>query len=233
LKYLDELSTKQIYTTELIEGIPVDQCETLDQPMRDRISFLMLDLFFRELFEFQFMQTDPNWANFLYNKETKQVGLLDFGSSREYKNSFVDCYMRILHCAATEDRVGVIEHSKEIGFLSGYESKAMEKAHTDTVMLLGEALRIGKDETYDFGSQDLTRRIQQLVPVMVKERLVPPPEEIYSLHRKLSGIFLLCSKLKGRVKTRRIFDRVYSQYQFNRPDTLSRINATEYIRIDQ
>ena len=71
--YIDELTTKQIYTTELIEGIPVDKCETLDQETRDRISFLLLDLFFRELFEFRFMQTDPNWSNFLYNVETKQV----------------------------------------------------------------------------------------------------------------------------------------------------------------
>lgn len=70
---LDELSTKQIYTTELIEGLAVDKCETLDQETRDRISYLMLDLFFRELFEFQFMQTDPNWSNFLYNTETRQV----------------------------------------------------------------------------------------------------------------------------------------------------------------
>jgi hypothetical protein len=27
----------------------------------------------RELFIFRYMQTDPNWANFLYNPETKQV----------------------------------------------------------------------------------------------------------------------------------------------------------------
>lgn len=73
LKIIDELSTRQVYTTELIEGVPVDKCENLDQDTRDRICFLMLDLFFRELFEFQFMQTDPNWSNFLYNKETKQV----------------------------------------------------------------------------------------------------------------------------------------------------------------
>ena len=71
--FADALTTKLVYTTELIEGIPVDKCETMDQTTRDRISFLMLDLFFRELFEFRFMQTDPNWSNFLYNAETKQV----------------------------------------------------------------------------------------------------------------------------------------------------------------
>lgn len=93
----------------------------------------------------------------------------------------------------------------------------MENAHIETTLILGEALRIG-DEKYDFGSHDLTRKIQGLVPVMVKERLCPPPEEIYSLHRKLSGVFLLCSRLKGKVQCKPIFDRVRSKYVFGRPD---------------
>ena len=32
-----------------------------------------MKLVLRELFEFQFMQTDPNWSNFFYNEETDQV----------------------------------------------------------------------------------------------------------------------------------------------------------------
>lgn len=95
----------------------------------------------------------------------------------------------------------------------------MEKSHVDTVMILGEAFRMG-DTPYDFGNQKITQRIQELVPVMVKERLCPPPEEIYSLHRKLSGIFLLCAKLQGRVKCRPIFDRIWSEYKFGPDDSI-------------
>jgi len=99
------------------------------------------------------------------------------------------------------------------------DNKLMENAHIDTVMLLGEAFRIG-DEAYDFGSQDLTQRIQRLVPVMVQERLCPPPEEVYSLHRKLSGMFLLCSRLKGRVKCKPIFDRVWEDFERKQKEKL-------------
>lgn len=41
-----------------------------------QICFQLLRLCLRELFEFRFMQTDPNWANFLYDASSHQVGFL-------------------------------------------------------------------------------------------------------------------------------------------------------------
>lgn len=38
-----------------------------------QICFNILQLCLRELFEFRFMQTDPNWANFFYNSDTNKV----------------------------------------------------------------------------------------------------------------------------------------------------------------
>lgn len=54
-------------------------------------------------------------------------------------------------------------------------------AHSDAVLILGEAFR--RDEPFDFGLQETTRRINELVPVMLQHRLTPPPDETYSLHR--------------------------------------------------
>jgi aarF domain-containing kinase len=69
----DSLSTKQIFTTELVEGIPVDKCVDMDLETRKHISRLVMELCLKELFEFRYMQTDPNWSNFFYNPETRQV----------------------------------------------------------------------------------------------------------------------------------------------------------------
>lgn len=87
----------------------------------------------------------------------------------------------------------------------------MEAAHVDAVMILGEVF--SSDKPFDFGKQDTTLRIQKLVPTIISERLCPPPEEIYSLHRKLSGVFLLCSKLKVKMSCRDLFLNVYNKYQ--------------------
>jgi len=67
------VSTKRIFTSELIEGVPLDKCDHMDQDTRNNLCFLVLQLCLKELFEFSYMQTDPNWANFFYNERTKQV----------------------------------------------------------------------------------------------------------------------------------------------------------------
>jgi predicted unusual protein kinase regulating ubiquinone biosynthesis (AarF/ABC1/UbiB family) len=41
--------------------------------MISKIAENMLRLCLTELFEWNYMQTDPNWSNFLYDAETKKV----------------------------------------------------------------------------------------------------------------------------------------------------------------
>ena len=45
-------------------------------------------------------------------------------------------------------------------------------------------------------------------------RLTPPPEASYSLHRKLSGAFLACIKLRARVPCNKLFFDIYERYSF-------------------
>ncbi len=51
---------------EFIDGSPIEQIEHYDQNTRDFVMHSLLELLFRELFEFKMVQTDPNFANYLY-----------------------------------------------------------------------------------------------------------------------------------------------------------------------
>uniref|UniRef100_A0A8B9PXN5 Coenzyme Q8B n=1 Tax=Apteryx owenii TaxID=8824 RepID=A0A8B9PXN5_APTOW len=209
-RVIDELTADRVLSMELVSGVPLDRCLELSQDVRDEICSNILRLCLRELFEFRFMQTDPNWANFFYDAGKHRVTLLDFGASRSFDKEFTDHYIEVVRAAADGDRDKVLRKSKDLKFLTGFETKAFEAAHVDAVMILGEAFSAAGP--FDFGAQSTTRRIQALVPVMLRHRLAPPPEESYSLHRKMAGSFLVCARLRARVPCRDMFEELYARY---------------------
>ncbi|XP_062084911.1 protein ABC transporter 1, mitochondrial [Humulus lupulus] len=211
-KVVDDISSKRVLTTELIRGIPIDKVALLSQETRNYVGKKLLELTLIELFVYRFMQTDPNWSNFLYDEETKTINLIDFGAARDYPKRFVDDYLRMVFACANGDRNMVIEMSKRLGFLTGMESEIMLEAHVQAGFVVG--LPFSRPGGYDFRSANITQSLSNLGSTMLKHRLTPPPDEAYSLHRKLSGAFLACIKLGAVVPCKELLLEIYEHYQF-------------------
>lgn len=200
-----EASGPGVLTAEFMTGTGVTKLKDLKQADRDWIGTQILRLCLRELMEWRFMQTDPNWTNFLYNRKSQKLELLDFGASRDFPDRFVEPYVSLLTAASKADRDSCRELSIQLGYLTGHESSAMTKAHVDSILVLIEPFTDTAPEVYDFKGQTITDRVRANIGLMLRERLAPPPEETYSLHRKLSGAFLLCARLESRIRTRDMF----------------------------
>lgn len=200
-----EASGPDVLTAEFLHGTAVAKIKDLTPDERDWIGTQILRLSLRELMEWRFMQTDPNWTNFLYNRSTKKLELLDFGASREFPDKFVEPYVSLLIAASKNDRAACKDLSIQLGYLTGRESDPMLQAHVDSIMTLAEPFVENAPQVYDFEDQTITDRVRENIGLMLRERLAPPPEETYSLHRKLSGAFLLCARLKSKVKAREMF----------------------------
>lgn len=210
---ITDLSTQRLLTTIKVPGVPIDKLTGLAQPVRNHVASTLLDLCLHELFLFRFMQTDPNWGNFLFDPETNMVNLIDFGASRDYEKPFVDEYLRMVYACSKRDREGVIASSIKLGFLTGDESKAMLDAHCESGFIIGEPF--ASEKPYDFVAGNIAGRVAQKAAIMLKERLTPPPKEAYTLHRKLSGNFLTCKKLEAVIDCRTPFLELYNNYKFD------------------
>jgi len=103
-KVIEHLSNKEILCSEFVNGVEIDTFARESQEVRNRIGSLMIELCFRELFEWKCMQTDPNPANYLYDKDKKILNLIDFGAGREFSTEFLGQYLQIIHGAYTSNK---------------------------------------------------------------------------------------------------------------------------------
>jgi len=96
---------------------------------------------------------------------------------------------------------------------AGDESAVMLDAHAEAGYVVGTPF--ATEGNYDFAKHGvLTRRVTDLGAVMLRHRLTAPPEEAYSLHRKLGGAYLACIKLRANVPCRQLFYDFYNKYEF-------------------
>ena len=184
------------------------------------------------------MQTDPNWSNFLYDPQTKVLNLIDFGASRTFPESFATEYLKMVDACANRDEQGVIDSSVKLGFLTGDESAQMLSSHVAAGFEVGipfAEVGISTSESphevfggvHDFKmTKGIANSVSKHGKVMIDERLCPPPEEAYSLHRKLSGTFLACMKLNAHVPCRGLLLDTYQRVVLSEEDGARAAAAT-------
>jgi predicted unusual protein kinase regulating ubiquinone biosynthesis (AarF/ABC1/UbiB family) len=202
------LTTRRILAMDWIDGEPLEglASEAVPQATRNSIARTLQELMFRELFEFRFMQTDPNIANYLYRPDTSQLALLDLGAACEYRAEFVEHYRRICRAILAGDRAGIRDAAFAIGYASPDDPAAMTEGALDIIELVCEPL--AHRGPYDFAGSGLIGRARDLSLAVVFDRGLrsPPPETIF-LHRKLLGTFLVCSRLRARINVHALIER--------------------------
>lgn len=201
----DDLTTENILAMSFVDGVPIESLERESPFIRNRVITLAFNLLFKEIFEFRLIQTDPNFANFLYNSNSHQLVLLDFGATRPYPEHITEGYRQLMKGAMTENRTVMQQALEQIGFFSQPIRPEQREAIIDLCWQACEPIKF-KGE-YDFGTTDLARRIRDLGTALSMEQGYwhTPPADALFLHRKLGGLYLLAARLKARVNVNELF----------------------------
>ncbi|EGQ7762562.1 AarF/ABC1/UbiB kinase family protein [Vibrio sp. 2304] len=199
-----ESCSDSVLAMEFIDGSPIEQIEHYDQSTRDFVMHSLLELLFRELFEFKMVQTDPNFANYLYIESTRQIGLLDFGATREYSERFSAGYRQAFASVMNNDEQGLNDALEQIGFFSQTILPDQRQAILDLVKMACEPMLV--DEPYDFKASGLAQKLREAGTIlsMEQEYWHTPPADALFLHRKIGGMYLLAARIGAKVNIRQL-----------------------------
>ena len=194
-----ELTTSDVLTMEFTAGEPIENSVEQTQQQRDHLATRLLGLSLRELFSWGQVQTDPNYANFLYQQGQDRIVLLDFGATRYYTQQRRDALGTLMLAGMHDDMEMLQQAAVEVGYLGDSDTPAYVNAILQLLRMATEPVRVSG--SFDFTANDLAERISQLLYTLRVESRVwrMPPPEILFLHRKLGGMYMLCSKLQARV----------------------------------
>ena len=201
----DDFTTVNILAMTHIGGVPIESLAHAPQEERDRVMHLLLGLLFREIFSFRLVQTDPNFANYRYDREAQQLILLDFGATRAYPESIAEGYRQVMQGAVERDRAMMDAGAAQIGFFQAFIKPEQREAVLDLFEQACEPLRW--KGMYDFGTSSLASRIRDagMALSMEQDYWHTPPADALFLHRKLGGLYLLAAKLRARVDVGGLF----------------------------
>ena len=221
--YFPEYSTKKVLTMEYVDGYDVThtKVQALSQDRRNAIAEAMLELFFKEAFEWNLMQTDPNFGNYRIiideSKEQKdRLVLLDFGAVHELEPAFSSSLRKTILAAQAQELELVIDGLVEIGCLDKEDSDEVKQSFGEFCIYILEPFRSSfegvpdhalDDNNYCWKSSNLLKRAGKLgtQQVLLKGFKVPPPEFMLMV-RKLTGVFTFVSALGAKTNSSGLLD---------------------------
>jgi len=198
------LCTENVLAMSFEKGDDIESVLQLEQDLRNGIMSALMRLFFREVFDFKLIQSDPNLANYRYDPVSGKIILLDFGATREIAPAMAEGYRSLLRAAANNDADAMLSAALSIGLVTSEHTTQQQTKVVELGMTACEAIHV--DGSYDFGNSDLIMRLHNMGTALTyRENFwhVPPADALF-IHRKLGGLFLLARRLKVQMNLRQI-----------------------------
>jgi predicted unusual protein kinase regulating ubiquinone biosynthesis (AarF/ABC1/UbiB family) len=208
---VDHLSGQRVLAMDFLNGERIESLQSEPQRIRDTVMTALFGLVLQELFEFGYMQTDPNFANYRWQADTARIVLLDFGAARPLPDQTVEGYRRLMLAGLEEDRAALREALLQVGFVS---QKTLDR-HRESIDAMIDVLfrHLGKPGLFDFADRSFIDHLRGHAESIAADRNawhVPPAETLF-IQRKISGTALLAVRMQARVPLRDMVSNILVQ----------------------
>ena len=218
-KIYPEFCTGKIIATSYEPGIDIDSAETksLSQERRNSLCAASLDLCWREVFEWEEMQTDPNFGNYFVRLADSEhsldrIVLLDFGAVREFSSKTIEPGKKIVRASFLHDTDMLFEAIEELAFFSEEPPTNVKESLSKLCFMAMEPFADGEkfpppdyllndNGEYIWGASDLAARLSLQAGLSATSRhFAVPPRELMFLARKIMGAYTFMSVLSAELK---------------------------------
>ncbi len=190
----EDRSGPRVLVMDWLKGGGIETAADQSPAERERLFSAFLDLTLNELFELGLMQTDPNFANFLYAGPAAPLGLIDFGAVRDIPSEISVAYRKVMAASLDGTRSDLAAALLELGVLDEGSDATFRESVIDITEQSLAPLRTG--ELFDFTDRSVTASVREDAMQMRTQELThtPPPSLIF-IQRKLAGVYLLGARL--------------------------------------
>lgn len=218
----ERFSNQKVLATEYIEGLRADHSmiQALSPHRLNRLAENFLALYFKEIFEWNLVQTDPHMGNYKIQIDpmgNDRLVLLDFGACRKFTPSFLQSYRNMIRGSVLNEETLFLKASRELGFVSDSDSPEYIRTYTEFCYETVEPFwapedprnklkKVAVDGTYLWKESDLPGRVVKKAWQFKNFDLRSPPREIIFLDRKTGGVFIFLSILKAKINARKIIE---------------------------
>jgi predicted unusual protein kinase regulating ubiquinone biosynthesis (AarF/ABC1/UbiB family) len=192
---VDELTDQNILAMEYIEGSAITDISTMSADIVDLVCTQLMHLTYQELFSHKLMQSDPNFANFLYQSETQKIVLLDFGACRQISQHTSVHYLAMADAMQRQDTNDMRLALYSLGLIDNNMSAAAIDTVLKACFEASDCLQ--SDTGYNLKKQQLIKRIQEVSMPLITDKTAAasPIFEVALVNRKITGMILLANKL--------------------------------------
>jgi len=203
---INDLTTADVLAMSHLDGVPIESLADAPQPQRDRVASALLELALHEVFDWGLVQTDPNFANYLYDERAGRIQLLDFGATREYPDSRRAALTQLVGACLDGNDDDVTAAAIAVGYLGDGDPRRYRDSIVELLRLATEPAR--QTTPYRFTDTSLAQRMShKVMQLRVMEKYARlPPVDILFLHRKLGGLYLLLSRLRAQLPVRALLE---------------------------
>lgn len=224
---IERYCTPSVLCTSFETGEKIDSSavKALSQERRDRLAGSFVDLFLMEFYEWNLVQTDPHFGNYLIRIKpdgNDQWVLFDFGALRAFSDEFKASYITLVRGVLNHEDERILEAGEMMGLVSKEDSNEARQGFVDLAYLSAEPVL--QTDSYDWANSQLPKRTAALsIKVIPHLKFRIPPKEMLSLNRKLGGIYVHLAELKSSLAIRKhLMAEPYSSLIGFEPATPSR-----------